>query len=147
MRRIDGPTGKGLHRVAWDLRIPDVDPVNLKKQAAPETPWDPVPAGPLAGPGRYSATLSKRVRGVETVLAGPASFATRLLGNNTTLVDDYSTLAAFQDQANELYRSVQGAVRTAQDAQNRLDHMRGRSTTPADSAAGCSTAPTAWRPG
>lgn len=123
VRRFTGPTGAGLHRVAWDLRKPDIGPVNLKR-SGPATPWENVPAGPLARPGRYSATISKRIRGEETVLAGPVSFGTALLGNNTTLVDDYGTLAAFQEEANELYRAVQGASRIAGDAQDRLDHIR-----------------------
>ena len=49
IRRVPGPRGKGIHRVAWDLRWPDVSPVNLRR-SGPETPWDDVPAGPLAAP-------------------------------------------------------------------------------------------------
>ncbi len=123
VRRLDGPTDKGFHRVAWDLRGPDVGPVQLKKEG-PDTPWDNIPAGSLLSPGTYSVTISKRVRGQETPLVGPLDFHTSLLGNNTTLVDDYATLASFQQEAGELYRSVQGATRTLRESQDRLDHIR-----------------------
>ncbi len=123
VRRFNGPVSKGFHRVAWDLRGPDVDPIKLQEKR-PDTPWDNIPAGPLLGPGTYSVTLDKRVRGQETRLAGPVEFHTRLLGNNTTLVSDYDDLAAFQQEAGELYRAVQGANRTLSEAQKRLDHVR-----------------------
>ncbi len=123
VRRINGPVGKGFHRVAWDLRGPDLGPVQLKKKG-PETPWDPVPAGSLLPPGTYSVTLAKRVRGQETQLAGPVEFHTRLLDLSTTPAPDYGDLAAFQARANELYRAVQGAGRTLAEAQKRLDHVR-----------------------
>ncbi len=123
VRRFNGPTSEGFHRVAWDLRGPDVSPVQLRKKG-PDTPWDNIPAGSLLAPGTYSVTISQRVRGRETQLAGPVTFATRLLGNNTTLVDDYNILADFQQETNELYRAVQGANRTLSEAQKRVDHIR-----------------------
>ncbi|MDX2474644.1 MAG: glycosyl hydrolase [Candidatus Krumholzibacteria bacterium] len=123
VRRFNAPGGKGLHRVAWDLRWPDISPVNLNR-SGPSTPWDDVPAGPLAMPGTYSMTLSQRVRGVDNNLAGPVEFQTRLLANNTTVTGDFGELLAFQKEAGELQRSVRGAVNTARDAQSRLNHIR-----------------------
>jgi len=123
VRRIEGPIGEGFQRVAWDLRSQDLGPVNLESHGQ-HSPWDNVPAGSLLPPGTYSATLSKRIRGNETQMAGPVEFHTHLLGDNTTLVDDYATLADFQAAANELHRAVQGAGRTLTAAQERLDHIR-----------------------
>jgi len=123
VRHINAPKGKGFHRVAWDLRRPAQDPIELKR-SGPATPWDYIPAGPFAMPGTYSVTVSQRVRGEETVLAGPETFTTRLLGNNTTQTDDFAASLAFQDEANELYRAVQGASRTLRDAGTRLDYIR-----------------------
>ncbi len=90
VRRISGPTGSGFHRVAWDLRYPDVaSPVNLKR-SGPSTPWDDIPAGPFAPAGTYTVTVSQRLRGEETELAGPVSFTTRLLGNNQMQTPDFA---------------------------------------------------------
>ncbi len=123
VRRFNTAGGKGMHRAAWDLRWPDVSPVNLNR-SGPSTPWEDVPAGPLAVPGTYTVTLSRRVQGVETEIAGPVAFQTRLLGNNTTLTGDFSGLIAFQHEAGELQRAVRGAVNTAREAQQRLDNIR-----------------------
>ena len=123
VRRFNAPGGKGLHRVAWDLRWPDVSPVNLKR-SGPDTPWDDVPAGPLAVPGQYTVTLSSRVLGVENTIAGPVPFNLELLKHNTTVTEDFGALLAFQQEAGSLQRAVRGAVNTARDAQSRLDHIR-----------------------
>ncbi len=123
VRRLDGPTGSGFHRVAWDLRFPDAGPVNLN-YSGPKTPWDDIPAGPYAMPAAYSVTLSKRVLGEETVLAGPVQFSTSLLGNNGTQTPDFNASLAFQTEAAELNRAVLGASRTVGDAKSRLDHIR-----------------------
>ncbi len=123
VRRFNAPGGKGLHRAAWDLRWPDVSPVNLNR-SGPSTPWDDVPAGPLAVPGTYTMTLSQRVRGVEEDLTAPVEFQTRLLKNNTLVTDDFAELLAFQKKAGELQRAVRGAVAITRDSQQRLNHIR-----------------------
>ena len=124
VRRFNGPSSKGFHRVAWDLRYPDVaSPVNLNR-SGPSTPWDDIPAGPFAMPGTYTVTVSKRVLGEETELAGPVSFSTSLLGNNQLQTPDFGASIAFQHEAAELYRAVQGAGRTMSAAQEKLDHIR-----------------------
>ncbi|MCP4291770.1 MAG: glycosyl hydrolase [bacterium] len=124
VRRINGPTGSGLHRVAWDLRYPDTSsPVNLQR-SGPSTPWDDIPAGPYAMPGTFNVTLSQRVLGEETILAGPVEFKTKLLGNNELQTDDFAASLAFQEKAAELNRAVLGASRILRDAGSRLDHIR-----------------------
>ena len=123
VRRFGGPSDSGFHRVAWDLRYPDISPVNLNR-SGPSTPWDDIPAGPYAMPGTYSVTVSKRVLGEETVLAGPVEFETSLLGSNELQTDDFSASLAFQKEAAELNRAVLGASRTMSEAGSRLDHIR-----------------------
>ena len=124
VRRINGPTGAGLHRVAWDLRQADTySPVELKR-SGPSTPWDEVPAGPFAVPGKYTVTLSQRVRGEETVLAGPVSFAMDLLGNNKLQTPDFAASVAFQEDAADLMRKVAAAGRLLGEGQDKLKHIR-----------------------
>ncbi|MEN8006746.1 MAG: glycosyl hydrolase, partial [Candidatus Krumholzibacteriota bacterium] len=123
VRRFTGPGAAGLHRVAWNLRYPYSGPINLN-QGGPSSPWDEERAGPLVMPGQYSVTISRRVRGEETVLAGPVAFNTRSLGLNTTANPDHEGTLAFRKKADELFRAVQGATRTYRDADNRLKHIR-----------------------
>jgi hypothetical protein len=73
VRRLTGPTTAGFSRVAWDLRYPQSEPTSLQTQEL--DPWDRLPAGPFAAPGRYTVSLAKRVRGVETPLGQPQTFA------------------------------------------------------------------------
>ena len=61
---------------------------------------------------------------METQLAGPVEFTTRLLGNSSTPAADFSASVAFQREAAELYRAVQGAGRTARSTQEKIDHIR-----------------------
>ena len=123
VRRLDGPTGKGFHRVAWDLRWPHTGPVRLAADG-PRNPWDRAPQGPFAAPGAYEVTVVQRVGGQETVLAGPVSFTTRLLVRGSHPADDFAATVAFQHEAAELHRAVTGAGKALQDAETRLDHLR-----------------------
>ncbi|MDH5761155.1 MAG: glycosyl hydrolase, partial [Gemmatimonadota bacterium] len=56
VRRVEGPAREGLHRVAWDLRGPPPDPVELTTPGF-VPPWMTPPQGPLVAPGSYSVEL------------------------------------------------------------------------------------------
>ncbi|MBT8143580.1 MAG: glycosyl hydrolase, partial [Gammaproteobacteria bacterium] len=73
VRRVSGPTDKGLHRVAWNLRLPAPDPIQLG-DAGFRPPWASDPVGPLTLLGQYTATLTKVVDGTWTQIAKPVQF-------------------------------------------------------------------------
>ena len=50
VRRITAPAGKGLHRVAWDLRYPAVDPTQL--DSASRESWSTRPRDRSSCPER-----------------------------------------------------------------------------------------------
>ncbi|MFW6198510.1 MAG: VPS10 domain-containing protein, partial [Acidobacteriota bacterium] len=58
VRRIEGPAAEGLHRVAWDLRTPPPDPVELASGGGFRPPWVSDPQGALVAPGTYSVELA-----------------------------------------------------------------------------------------
>jgi photosystem II stability/assembly factor-like uncharacterized protein len=58
VRKLEGPTEAGFHRVAWDLRYPSPEPWTAK----PEEQWLEFP-GPLAAPGQYRVSLATRLNG------------------------------------------------------------------------------------
>ena len=68
VRRIEGKTGKGFHRVAWDLRLPPTRTIGARSPTEEEGEG---PQGVLAAPGAYTVSLAKRVDGKTTELAGP----------------------------------------------------------------------------
>ena len=123
VRRLTGPVGKGFHRVAWDLRWPGTDPVRIRDEG-PRNPWDRDPIGPLAVPGAYTVDIAQRVRGEETLVAGPVPFTTKLLDRSSTPAADFSASVAFQREASELHRAVAGAGRLLGEVETRLNHLR-----------------------
>ncbi|MCH8252201.1 MAG: glycosyl hydrolase [Planctomycetes bacterium] len=123
VRRITGPRGKGIHRVAWDLHYPASTPTRL----SPPTnlpPWVSPPSGPLALPGTFTVTLSKEVDGVMTDLAAPETFEVVPLDLATFRAEDRAALMAFRKKVANLQRAVRGASRAAGEAQNRVTHIR-----------------------
>ncbi len=62
IRRIDGPAGKGFHRVAWDMRYPAPDPVDLDPRTE-FAPWEGVPQGPMVLPGQLQCDALQTRRG------------------------------------------------------------------------------------
>ena len=78
VRRMTAPAAKGLHRVAWNLRYPAVEPTQL--EAARRESWERDPVGPDGRPGQFTVTLEKKVDGVLTTLAGPQPFVVESLG-------------------------------------------------------------------
>lgn len=122
VQRIKGAAGKGFHRIAWDLRFPAPDPINLN----PKTdlaPWESPPQGPMALPGNYTVTLSKRQQGELVDIAGPQSFALKPLYSGGLVTDQRQELLDFQMQTAELYRAIAGANKAADEIQDRLDHL------------------------
>ena len=122
VRRLTGPVTAGFSRVAWDLRFPQVEPTSL---TPPDIdPWDRLPAGPLAAPGRYTVSIAKRVGGVVTPLGAPQTFAAIPVGTASLPRADRKALLAFEEKTGRLQRAVLGAVKAAAEAQIRIDHLK-----------------------
>jgi len=122
VRRIDGETAKGLHRVVWDLRRPSSRPTSIEKVETPR--FGSSPKGPLSIPGTYTVTVSKNIDGVVTNIAGPQEFEVVDLGINTFKADDPREALAFQQKTARLERAVRGALEAADEAGDRLAHTR-----------------------
>jgi hypothetical protein len=122
VRRLDGPAGKGFHRVAWDMRYPGPGPIEL----APPTdfaPWEAPQHGPMVLPGQYSVTLSRRVEGQLEQLADPQPFSLRPLFSGGLVADDRAAVLQFQQETAALYRAVTGADQAAAEIENRIAHL------------------------
>jgi photosystem II stability/assembly factor-like uncharacterized protein len=122
IQRIDGPAGKGFHRVAWDMRYPAPDPIELE----PDTelaPWESTPQGPMTLPGSYSVTLSKRVEGELVEITGAQTFILKPLYSGGLVAENRQAVLDFQMHTAELYRAVSGANKAADEIQNRIDHL------------------------
>jgi hypothetical protein len=107
-----------LHRVTWDLRFSSCRP------ADPTAPPEQRPSGRLAPVGRYSATIERLSDGRMTALTEPRQFEVTDLGLATFGADDHAAEHAFDEEVAELRRAVHGAIKAAQEATERLAHLR-----------------------
>lgn len=114
VRRIEGSTKKGFHRAAWDLRYPSTQAVTTGNE----------PQGFLAAPGTYSVTLSKRVRGETTVIAGPENFEVTPLSSGALEGAAPAEAVAFWDRTSKLQRSVSAANAALRSLETRLGHLK-----------------------
>jgi len=123
VRRVTGKREKGIHRAVWDLRYPSSQPTSLKEKKD-LAPWESEDAGPMALPGTYTVTMSKKVGGVLTDLAGPEEIKVVPLGLATLPAEDIAEVLAFQQKTARLERAVHGAVEASNEAKDRLAHIR-----------------------
>ncbi|MGB6336024.1 MAG: glycosyl hydrolase [Thermoanaerobaculia bacterium] len=123
VRRLTGPTKSGFHRVAWDLRYPASTPTSLEPFPA-DNPFEQPPKGPMVVPGSYQVSIAKVIGGEVTPLGESQSFETVPLGTATLAAADKEELLAFQQKTARLQRGVLGAVKSAEEAQNRLSHVK-----------------------
>jgi photosystem II stability/assembly factor-like uncharacterized protein len=123
VRQVPGETTAGMHRTAWDLRLPATDPVQLE-QPAFRPYWDQPPRGPLAVPGRYTVTLAARQDGKLVELGEPQSFTVKSLPLSPETSDDPASVHAFKTKAGELHRAVQGAVAHSAELSSRIAHLK-----------------------
>lgn len=123
VRRVTGEGSAGLHRTAWDLRLPPTEPVDLDPPGF-RPYWETPPRGPLAVPGTYTVTLVKRQGGKLQQLAGPQEFTVRSLPQSPEISNDPAAVQAFHKKAGELFRAVQGSVLHLGELQSRIAHLK-----------------------
>ena len=121
VRRIPARSGKGINRVAWDLRYAASTPVDVRGDF---DPFDDGAAGPPAAPGTYRVSLSKVVDGVPMPLVEPVAFRVVPLHNATLATEDRDALLAFQLEADALLARVRTAVEKLDEAEARLVDAR-----------------------
>jgi len=123
VRRVEGPRDRGIHRLAWDLRYPPANPVNLDA-TRDQAPWEDAPLGQLALPGDYSASLSSLVDGTTTTLGAPIPFQIHPLELATFAATDKQAVLEFQNQVAALQRAVEGTLKSAAETESRLNHLQ-----------------------
>ena len=105
IRRVATTAKKGVHRVSWDLRYPALDAIGT-----PPSYFAPEPQGFLAMPGRYTATLEKRVDGVVSALAGPVSVEVEQMHQGSLPAQPLAETGAYLKRLMNLNRGVSAAT-------------------------------------
>ncbi len=103
VRNLEGKVEAGFHRVAWDLRYPQLEPwVPEPKLPSFDTPA----AGVLVEPGRYSVSLARRIDGQVEELGQTQSFEVVSIREPTLAGAPQTDRVAFSRRADELDRAV-----------------------------------------
>lgn len=122
VRRMTGPSRKGLHRVAWDFRYNGKGAIRPGQSSRG---WRG--RGFLALPGTYAVTIAKEENGQLTQLAGPQTFEVERLhkgaltpqaeskivafrGTLETFIQELSAVSYDMDQQMEMVEAMQTAV-------------------------------------
>lgn len=117
VRRLSGPAGKGFHRVAWDLRYPNLE--------AWDEDWsEDDSSGMLAAPGTYSVSLAKRVDGQITDLGKNQSFEVVPLRERGLPGASPEDVVAFYKELVELDRSIESAEGVITETETKLDAIK-----------------------
>jgi photosystem II stability/assembly factor-like uncharacterized protein len=122
VRRLTGPTTKGIHRIAWNLCYPDLSPTRLQTMQLP--PWADPPRGPMAAPGEFTVELAKLENGEVTVISEPQAFTVEPLGLNKLEEKDRAELLEYQREVGELQRAMAGAGAAAGEMSRRMQFIK-----------------------
>jgi len=123
IRRIDGPSGKGFHRVAWDLRHPASTPA-VKRDSSSSRGGRRSGSGPMVLPGTYSVCLEKMVDGQSTPLGESRTFEAAPLVSTVLTASDRAALHAFQKKTARLQRAALGVNKAAVEVKDRLAYIK-----------------------
>ncbi len=131
VRRLSGPRDKGLHRIAWDLRLPAPHAIDLDADPF-RAPWSGAKVGPLVLPGNYTISATALSEGKRIEIMPETPFVLRELELSPETADDRRAVFDFQRQSADLYRRVAGVASTVEDYQARLRaHEAALKNTPA----------------
>jgi len=119
IRRMEGPTEKGFHRVAWDLRFPPTSAIG-----SDDGFFTDKPAGVMAAPGEYTVTLSKQVDGKITDLSRPISFKVERLRQGALDGMEPQETADFWQKIAELQRATTAATQALKNSLERIDSLQ-----------------------
>jgi photosystem II stability/assembly factor-like uncharacterized protein len=115
VQRLDAPTSAGLHRVAWNFRLPGYRPVTERRSGGagsgdPDEERFGGSFGPLALPGAYTVNLEARTAEGFKELVAPVPFQVEPLNLSTLPEPDRAAVLAFARQTGELQRAAFGAA-------------------------------------
>ncbi|MEM7357112.1 MAG: glycosyl hydrolase, partial [Acidobacteriota bacterium] len=102
VRRIPGPAKAGFHRIAWDLRYPTPNAVELVEPPPPL--WGEPPSGLMVAPGSYEVALAVQADGKTRMLSEPQRFEVKPLRSGALEGASPQEVAAF-------WRRYESAVR------------------------------------
>ena len=123
IRKLKTSAKKGVNRITWDFRYPTSNPVDINPRPN-DNPFASDDVRQLAAPGNYTVSLSKYVDGIFTEVAGAEKFVVKVLPGTTLPAADRPAMVAWQRQAAELQRSLQGSSAIIRDANQKVKYLK-----------------------
>ena len=120
VRRLTGPTGKGLHRVAWDLRYPSTSPIDPDGGGN----FFDDGSGHLAAPGTYTVHLAKRIDGVVTDLGLSETIEVESIVERGLKGAEPAEVVAFWKEMAEMSRVTEATHNLFHDVEDQLGMMK-----------------------
>ncbi len=120
VRRIKGPSGKGFHRVAWDLRYPSQNGIRLGRSYSGNSRFG---GGMMATPGSYTVTLHKQEGGELIQLSGPQNFEVVPLREGALKGASNDEIIAFREEIEGLQGAVAAAGYMMEHSMNKVKAM------------------------
>ena len=116
VNKVNGPTRKGFHRVAWEFDYSSAAPIRIGQNRN----WG---GGMMATPGTYSVTLVKVVDGETTVLDGPQEFEVERLREGALDSKPLDVLAEFRQELEDAQAEVSAVYMSMDNAMDKLQAM------------------------
>ncbi|WP_293011127.1 hypothetical protein [Mongoliibacter sp.] len=114
IRRVEGPTKKGFHRISWDLRYPAPQALSISGGQSYDK-------GLMVAPGTYTATLYKSIDGVITALDDPITFEVERMyqgalegAPETEVADFWRSYEAAAKDASALDINIDRSIKTVE---------------------------------
>lgn len=120
IRRIKGKTGKGFHRIAWDLRYPSFNVIkidDIKDEQSGQS-------GILVTPGIYKVQFSKQENGKITILSEPMEFKVIQMQKGSIEGPDLKETTKFWKDIVEMRKSISALSLSLNNTIKKVDAMR-----------------------
>lgn len=99
VRMLKNPLSKGINRLTWDLRYPDLGPVDDKTDPNKKSGFPVIP-------GKYSVSIFKVTDNEQALLVGPQEFDCKVLNNSTLPAENRKDLTNFHLEITEMNKAV-----------------------------------------
>ncbi|MDE0004372.1 MAG: hypothetical protein OXQ29_16910, partial [Rhodospirillaceae bacterium] len=120
VRQIEAPVDAGFHRVAWDLRYPELQPWSQELEES-----DSGGAGVLVAPGTFTVRMQVREDGDVSAIGDPQSFEVTSIRPDPVLPGStQEQRVIFESQVAELSRAANGTGAAIDEVIEELDAVK-----------------------
>ncbi|MBU2651076.1 MAG: glycosyl hydrolase [Bacteroidetes bacterium] len=119
IRKLEGPTSKGFHRVDWDLRYSAARAIDIHSER--NDAWS---SGLMVVPGQYTVSMAKQVNGVVTELGGPVEFEVVRMRKGGLQGASEDEIIAFTLEVRELRKAAGAASIILENSMKKTEKMQ-----------------------